>query len=360
MNKYKVCVYAISKDEEVNVKDWYESMKEADEVYVLDTGSKDKTVELLKELGVNVRAEIINPWRFDIARNKSLDLVPIDTDICICTDLDERFEPGWRNKLERLWNESITRISYKYNWAFDEFNNPSTTFYLNKIHTRKDYIWTHPVHEVLTNINNNELQIVTDEIVLNHHQLKKDSRSDYLPLLELSVKEHPEDDRNVHYLGREYMYYNMNEKAIKTLHNHLNLKTAIWKDERCASMRYIARCYERLGYQEEADLWYEKAIKEAPYLRESYVDYAFFLYNNKDYKMAIKMLDKAFIITDKSKSYINEVYAWDYQIYDLYSICAYYLNKKDIAKTYNEIALSLNPNNQRLINNKLFFDKSSV
>lgn len=52
MHKYKIVVYAISKNEEKHVKRWVESMKEADEIIVLDTGSTDKTVKLLKDLGV--------------------------------------------------------------------------------------------------------------------------------------------------------------------------------------------------------------------------------------------------------------------------------------------------------------------
>ena len=52
--KRKVVVYAISKNEEKFVDRWYESMKEADAIYVLDTGSTDKTVEKLKKHGVHV------------------------------------------------------------------------------------------------------------------------------------------------------------------------------------------------------------------------------------------------------------------------------------------------------------------
>ena len=48
--KYKVCVYAIAKNEEKFVKKWYESMKEADKIYVLDTGSTDKTFETLSHV----------------------------------------------------------------------------------------------------------------------------------------------------------------------------------------------------------------------------------------------------------------------------------------------------------------------
>ncbi|MBQ6841110.1 MAG: glycosyl transferase family 2 [Bacilli bacterium] len=350
----KICVYAICKNEENNVDDWVESMSEADEIYVLDTGSTDNTVKKLIDKGVNVKAEIITPWRFDVARNKSLELVPNDTDLYVCTDLDERFVPGWRKILEDNYSKEYTRVRYNYNWSFDQNGNPATVFYLNKIHT-KDYVWTHPVHEVLTPLKE-EKELIIEDIVLNHYQDFTKNRGSYLPLLELSVKEDPEDDRNVHYLGREYMYYNEHLKCIEMLHKHLKLKTATWKDERAASMRYIARSYKALGYYEEALLWYTMAIEEAPYLREGYVELAYLYYELKEYKKAISQLDKAFMITDKSKTYINENYAWDYRIYDLYAICSYYLNKKDIAKKYNLIAISMNPNDQRLLDNQLFFD----
>ena len=54
MNKYKISVYAISKNEEKFVDRWVDAMEEADEIIVLDTGSSDKTVEKLKKRGVKV------------------------------------------------------------------------------------------------------------------------------------------------------------------------------------------------------------------------------------------------------------------------------------------------------------------
>ena len=60
MKKYKVCVYAICKNEEKFINRWVESMKEADEIYVLDTGSTDNSRKLLKKLGVNVKKKVIN------------------------------------------------------------------------------------------------------------------------------------------------------------------------------------------------------------------------------------------------------------------------------------------------------------
>ena len=50
MHKYKVCVYAISKNESKFVDRWIDSMQEADKIFVLDTGSTDATVDKLKTI----------------------------------------------------------------------------------------------------------------------------------------------------------------------------------------------------------------------------------------------------------------------------------------------------------------------
>ena len=356
MGKYKVCVYAICKNEEKFVDRWFNSMKEADEIYVLDTGSTDNTVKKLKELGVFVKVEKITPWRFDVARNKSLELVPKDTDICVCTDLDEVFVKGWRKKLEDVWDKDTTRLAYNYNWLLDENNNPKVNFYIEKIHNRNNYIWTHPVHEVLAYIGNDkEIKKYTNEITVNHYPDKSKSRSSYLPLLELSVKEKPNDDRNVHYLGREYMYNGMWNEAIDTLIRHLKLPTATWKDERCASMRFISRCYQRLGRFDEARMWLDKAMLEAPYLRDPFVERALLEYNQNDFKEVKKYCLKALEIKEHPKTYINEIFSWDYTIYDLLSISYFYENNIEESLKYVDIAINTNTDEDqvdRLLNNK--------
>lgn len=352
----KVFVYAISKNEEIFAKRWYESMKEADDIFVLDTGSKDKTVDILKKLGVNVKQAIIEPWRFDTARNMSLEMVPYEECICVCTDLDEVFEIGWRKKLESIIKD-CDRVKYNYIWSFDKYGNPEVNFYQEKIHKRKGYKWVNPVHEVLKCELEKEKIITTDEITLKHYPDDKKSRSSYLPLLELAVKEEPDNDRNMHYLGREYMYYHKYQECIDTLIKHLNLKNATWKDERCASMRFIARSYRELKRYEEAKMWYNKAIDEAPYLRDPYVELAILYYILEDWEKVIYYSNKALEIKDKQKTYINEQFSWDNTIYDLLSLAYYHTNNKEKAIENINIALSYDPNNQRLLNNKIIYEE---
>lgn len=326
-------------------------MKEADNIYVLDTGSTDNSIKLLKKYGVSVKKKIINPWRFDVARNESLKLVPSDTDICVCTDIDEVFTKGWRKELEKNWHDRVTRANYTYNWKLDEDNKPMVSFYTDKIHSRNNYTWTHPVHEVLTYSGDSENIIKIDNIVLNHYPDSKKDRSNYLELLELSVLESPEDDRNMHYLGREYMYHNRFNDAIDTLIRHLNLKSATWNDERCASMRFIARCYSNLNRYDEARMWLDKAINEAPYLRDPYVERAILEYELKNWYEVEKYSLLALEIKYHPKTYINEIFSWNYTIYDLLSLSCYYQNRLDDAINYLKMAIEMDNNNERLLSN---------
>lgn len=173
---------------------------------------------------------IIDPWRFDVARNQSLDLVSPQADICVCTDLDEVFHPGWREKLEASWTPRATQARYRYTWSFNPDGSEGVVFWIEKIHARYGYTWVHPVHEVLKWIGQGlPGEMVTAEgVQLDHFPDFTKSRGQYLPLLELSVQEDPDDDRNVHYLGREYMYKRRWDDCIRMLKRHLAMPSATW------------------------------------------------------------------------------------------------------------------------------------
>ncbi len=353
MNKLKIAVYAICKNEEHFVDRWLESMKEADEIYVTDTGSDDSTSQKLIKGGAIVNHVKLGFWRFDTARNISLSFVPLDVDVCVCTDLDEILEPGWRNYIEEVWEKNITtRLRYKYTWSFNPDGTPGVTFLYEKIHCRQNFRWIHPVHEILQYYGEKpDSYAFNENIQLNHFPDPSKSRGQYLELLELSVKESPDDDRSTHYLGREYMYYGMWDKCINTLKKHLEMPKAVWKDERCASMRYIAGAFEAKGDIIEADNWMYKAIGEAPYLREPYIEAAKLAYSQNNWEKTYFMIIEALKIKERNGTYISESYCWDYTPYDLGAIAAYNLGLKKEAVKLAEKAVSLNPTDKRLINN---------
>lgn len=349
---YKICVYAICKNEIKFAERWYNSMCEADCVCVLDTGSTDGTPQKLESLGAYVKQVKIDPWRFDTARNMSAEMIPDDTDICVCTDLDEVFDKGWRNKLESRWDNSATDASYKYVWSFDENGNENVVFFASKIHTKTNFKWVHPVHEVLQYVGNTPQKTVfIPEMTLKHYPDCKKSREQYLPLLELSVKEDPFDDRNMHYLGREYMFYGMWDKSITTLTKHLSLPKAVWKSERCASMRYIAECYRQKGDINTAFEWLYKAIAESSQSREPYIDFAKLCMDTEDWEGVVYMCENALKINRREISYISDGSVWGAFPYDLLSLGYYYTDRYQKSLENVLIAAKLSPSDERILQN---------
>ena len=353
MGKYSVFVYAICKNEAQFVSRWMDSMQEADGVVVLDTGSSDDTVRLLRERGAEVFQEEIVPWRFDTARNRSLELVPENADICVCTDLDEVFSKGWREELEQVWEKGISQISYRYTWSFMPDGREGYVFWIEKIHCRHGFEWKHPVHEVLSwkGEGTQGRKVWAERIHLEHHPDPQKSRGQYLPLLELSVQEDPEDDRNTHYLGREYMFYGRWDDCIRTLKKHLALPKAVWRDERAASMRYIARAYRNKGDIQGAWKWGMKAITEAPHLREPYLDLAELLYGQEKWEGVLYLTECALEVKHRTRSYISEAESWGSLPHDLRAIAFFKTGRLKAALEEAYLALEQEPQNERLRKN---------
>jgi tetratricopeptide (TPR) repeat protein len=342
----KVAVYTIALNEEKFVAPWVTSSSEADYQLIVDTGSTDATVAEAEAYGVNVQSITVKPWRFDMARNVALALLPADIDYCIALDMDEVLLPGWREALEKAHEAGWTRPRYQYTWNWNEDGTPGLTYGGDKIHSRWGYRWKHPVHEVCMRYGTEPETIGWIDLEIHHHADNTKSRGQYFPLLEQAVDEDPEDDRNTYYLAREYFYYGMNDKAIPMFERHLSLPRAKWPPERAASMRYLAKMIP-----EKRTEWLEKAIAEAPGRREPWVDLAKHYYETSQWADCFRAATKALEIKEKPLEYLCEAEAWGSAPYDYAAISAYRLGMKDQAVMYGTTACELSPSDQRLKTN---------
>ncbi len=353
----KIYVYAIAKNEEKFVRRWVSSMNEADGIFVLDTGSTDNTVHILRSLGVTVKSTEITPWRFDTARNLSLDMVPDDADLCVCTDIDEMFRKGWRKSLEKACIPGVKQIKYRYTWNFNPDGSEGIVFWASKVHSRRGFVWVNPVHEVLEyNSDEPYTCVFAPGVQLDHRADDTKSRMQYLPLLEMAVKENPDNDRNTHYLGREYMFRGMWQKCIDTLKHHLEMPSARWEDERCASMRYIALAFEKLGNYNEAERWHMRSVGEAPWLREPFIDSASFFYRREKWPMVYAMCIRAMEIENRPLTYISQGYCWGSLPYDYCALAAYNMGLYEEAAKFGAKALELEPEDPRLRENLAIYN----
>ena len=203
----KIAISAICKNEEKNIESWIKSFNKADDIVVCDTGSSDRTVEILKQNNIKVKERIFNPFYFDEARNYALSLIGEDIDWVICPDIDERLNNGWREDLEKIIKEnpSATSIRCKTmvlesDGSWKEYKEGNKKIFKNKI-----YIWHQHIHEYPKCLIN-EKEIETDKIILYHYQSNCEEKDK--KYTQMCIEEYNKDNKNYHVLWFVIQHYN--------------------------------------------------------------------------------------------------------------------------------------------------------
>lgn len=339
----KIAVATIALNEEQFVRRWAESCAEADYRFILDTGSTDQTITAAYNADVDFVVKTFDPWRFDHARNTIWDYLPDDIDYVIWLDMDEVLTPGWRQALETVPKDT-TRPRYKYVWSWNTDGSEGLVYAGDKICARHNYTWRHPVHEVLKPVEILECQFWVDGLEIHHHPDPSKSRSQYLPLLELAVREAPHDDRNQFYLAREYFFAGNHTLAQFHFSEHYRLSE--WPPERAANRRYMAKLRPNVAEQ-----FLYQAVAEAPNRREAWVDLASLYHARQDWEACRGAALMALRITEKPLEYLCEAEAWGWLPHDLLALASYHLGDRVMAVRHGEVACELAPADERLRGN---------
>lgn len=357
---YKICVYAICKNETEWIERWLTNMSEADYIVVLDTGSTDGSYQMLKAdpRVTRVEQKIITPWRFDVARNESMKLIPKDSDILVCTDFDEIFEEGWAKVLREYWQPDDDRCHYTYAWSHNELGEPQDVFTYDKIHTW-DYYWKFPVHEVLYPKDMDKVENVLyagEHIYLHHLQDMSKPRNYYFDLLELGVKENPDNAHCRMLLAREYLLKRDYQKAIEEYLKCLDYEEIYLPQNKLVLLETYGRLGDLYGWNETQDLgkalyYFSKFLQVDSSYREPYFCMAD-IYNSQGiYTLAEAMVKAGLQYSTRHYDWVERKDFWIAKADELLLIT--YLNLKDykLAAQHGKIALQHNPKDVNILQN---------
>ena len=360
MKKFKIAVYAITKNEEKFVDKWVENMREADYICVLDTGSTDSTYEKLSKYNVILEQKVINPWRFDVARNESMKLVPEDADICVCIDLDELFEPGWADALRNHWTPATEKAKYLYTWNHDQYGKPKTQIWYEKIHDNSgNWYWDMPVHEALTHRHTTAPETIflpEDTFHLHHYPDLTKSRGQYLHLMKMSIDEDPNSYMQNYYYGRELMYHKRYTDAIDQLNKTINISNALnFPANQAAAYGFIGNCHKILGNLVDAEASYITATKYVVGVREPLINLMMFYYETSRWYSLIDVGLQTIQVEQRKTEWYEDSRNYRELPHDLLSIAYYNIGKLSEGKYHIEKALEYLPEDERLLNNYKFF-----
>ncbi len=346
--RMRVAVYAIALNEVRHVARFLESCAGADLVVVADTGSTDGTMEALQAGGAVVHSIGIVPWRFDMARNAALALVPTTIDVCIALDIDEVLSPGWRAVFDAQWKPGATRGHYLYAWSHRPDGSPAVEFWSDKIHSRGGHTWRHPCHEALYPDRLTESHVYFKGLRVDHWPDPGKSRGQYLPLLQAAAAEDPHSPRNAYYLGREYAGRKQFAEAEAELLRYLALPGATWAEQNSAAMRLLAKCRTGQGDPAGALDWLRRAAEAAPQRREAWLDLADALYERRDWAGCHAAATRALATPAAPTAVMNDPRTTGAHPHDLASFAAWQLGRREEALRHAEEALSLAPDDARL------------
>jgi glycosyltransferase involved in cell wall biosynthesis len=359
----KLWAYAIAKNEGHNVQGLINSVfceGGADGLLVLDTGSTDDTVSLLRaDPRVVVHEAEIKPWRFDVARNTSLSLVPGDVDWVAVMDMDWRPEPGWGNKIKEVVaaNPKATRLGYTYVFDHRDDGSNGTLLALAWTHKRHGFLWKGVIHENPYGVSDEEdLLVDCPGYIVHHYCSPTDNRAQYLPRLIQACEEEPTNPRPHFYLGRQYLLEGDPKSAVPVLEKYLSLNPTFLA-EKAEAMRLIALCQTDLTYRR---MWLLRACSTYFCRRDHWVDLALVAQSLSDPALALAAIQAALTIVDRTGGgfYSDKVY-WGELPYVVAAHAAWMLGAKDIAIQYIQRAEQLAPDNEDIKKSRQRYKKDS-
>lgn len=259
-----VCM--IVKDEAETIREAIENFQAfADEIVVVDTGSTDGTLDLLKELPVVLLEE---PWQgdFSAARNKGLDAAT--SSWIMWMDADDRIAPASVGAIKAFKKAQRDRV-----FVFELINAPlgvtvGESFYQIRIFPNDERIrFKGKIHEnVREGADKLGLHRVFVTVKIHHtgYSSPEECRRKAERNLEMLLAV-PEEERDALNLSRQADAYAMMqdwEQAIvhyKAAREHPSCATQYSVLHRHLPV-LIGRCYASLGSEDDALKWYQQSI----------------------------------------------------------------------------------------------------
>lgn len=332
----RVAVYGISRDEAHHIARWANSARDADLIILADTGSTDGTVTAARELGIRVEAVSVEPFRYDVARNQALALVPDDIDFCVSLDLDEVLADGWREQIDAAWRAGATRVRCQYVWPWSD-RHPALRFTMaDRIHARRGYLWRFAVHEGIAPTDLAAEVEVVSTLEIRHLRDTASTRPQYLHLLRTRAKEHPDDGPTAHLLASEARVGGHLEEAIRQERRALSLPLPPY--ERLHALLSMASL-EPVAREE----WLLAACLEFPERREPWCGLAQLHLERGDWRPARRTALTALAITHLPDDYLTNVFVWGHWPEQIAAVASAQLGEREQALHHARRAARLAP-----------------
>lgn len=240
----KIVVAMIVKNEQEMLTRCLSSVKEADAIYIVDTGSEDETVKIAKQFTENVFEDFTWCDDFAKARNHVLSKVKEENAYVLSIDADEFLHDF--AAVRKAVNEADQKGILAIDVALEAENDGQIHYYPRLFKKNPQVWWEGAVH--------NHISVkpeLTSQIKITYGyspaHLKDPNRS--FRILQKEV-ERTGNAREIYYLGREYWYRRQYRECVETLGKYV--QKAHFLAEKADAFLLMARCYWAMGMGDDA------------------------------------------------------------------------------------------------------------
>ena len=203
----------IVKNEEMNLARCLDSVAHlVEEIIIVDTGSKDRTVEIASHYTTKVYS---HPWKDDFSDARNYSFSKAAMDYCMWMDADDILEEREKDKflkLKQSLTPDIDMVMMKYHTAFDEAGKPSFSYFRERwIRNCGLYRWIGAVHEVIPP----KGRILYSDLGICHKKTGPGSPDRNLKIYQKLLAEGKRlEPRQQYYYGRELYYHEEYKEAV--------------------------------------------------------------------------------------------------------------------------------------------------
>ena len=345
----------IVKNEEMNLAHCLDSVADlVEEIIIVDTGSKDRTVEIASHYTTKVYS---HPWKDDFSDARNYSFSKAAMDYCMWMDADDILEEREKDKflkLKQSLTPDIDMVMMKYHTAFDEAGKPSFSYFRERwIRNCGLYRWIGAVHEVIPP----KGRILYSDLGICHKKTGPGSPDRNLKIYQKLLAEGKRlEPRQQYYYGRELYYHEEYKEAVCVFEQFL-LSEEGWIENKIEACAICARCYEKLGEEQAALLTLLRSMSFDLPRAELCCEIGKYFLEHESFYHAIYWYETALKIP-KNEYSGGFILPDCYDYIPLLQLCVCYdkLGDRQKAKEYNERAGVCKPYSKAYLYNKQYFE----
>lgn len=326
-----------------------------DEIIIVDTGSKDKTMEVAKQYTKNTYTFA---WIDDFAAARNYSFSKATMEYCMWLDADDVMEESQRQlfiQMKKSLSANVDVIMMKYHVAFDAAGKPTFSYYRERI-VKNDgtHLWQGAVHEAIVPGGN----VWYQEIGISHKKIGQGDPDRNLQIYQKLIAEGGKlEPRHQYYYARELYYHQHYQDALQELQDFLE-DDGGWVENKIEACGMCSSCYMQMGQEENALQALFKSFEFDLPRAEVSCEIGKWFFDKQKYEIAIYWYERA-LAADKDVRSVGFVLpdCYDYIPYLQICVCYDRIGNIEKAREYNEKAGECKPESESYLLNKEYFGK---